>query len=90
MKHSFAWNVIERAFGLLKGCWAILRGKSHYPIQVQCQTIMACCLHNLINQKLTNVDILDDEDEGDSTYATTSDDNINYSMEGCTSEVDVQ
>ncbi|KAA0041229.1 glycine-rich cell wall structural protein 1-like [Cucumis melo var. makuwa] len=33
MKHSLARNVIERAFGILKGCWAILRGKSYYPLQ---------------------------------------------------------
>ncbi|KAL4023499.1 hypothetical protein IC575_017257 [Cucumis melo] len=31
MKHSSARNVIERAFGVLKGRWAILRGKSYYP-----------------------------------------------------------
>ncbi|KAA0041773.1 retrotransposon protein [Cucumis melo var. makuwa] len=41
MKHSSARNVIERAFGVLKGRWAILRGKSYYPLQVQCRTILA-------------------------------------------------
>ncbi|KAA0058990.1 retrotransposon protein [Cucumis melo var. makuwa] len=51
MKHSSARNVIERAFCVLKGHWAILRGKSYYPLQVQCRTILACCLlHNLINR----------------------------------------
>ncbi|KAL0539423.1 hypothetical protein IC582_023635 [Cucumis melo] len=33
MKHSSARNVIERAFGVLKGRWAILRGKSYYPVE---------------------------------------------------------
>ncbi|KAA0066017.1 retrotransposon protein [Cucumis melo var. makuwa] len=33
MKHSSTRNVIEHAFGILKGCWAILRGKSYYPLQ---------------------------------------------------------
>ncbi|KAA0037926.1 retrotransposon protein [Cucumis melo var. makuwa] len=33
MKHSSARNVIERAFGALKSRWAILRGKSYYPLQ---------------------------------------------------------
>ena len=36
MKHSFARNIIERAFGLLKGRWAILRSRSFYPIKTQC------------------------------------------------------
>ncbi|KAA0037743.1 retrotransposon protein [Cucumis melo var. makuwa] len=64
-------NVIERAFGVLKGRWAILRGKSYYPLQVQCRTILACALlHNLINREMTYCD--DVEDEGDSTYATTT------------------
>ncbi|TYK27617.1 retrotransposon protein [Cucumis melo var. makuwa] len=33
MKHSLARNVIECAFGVLKGRWVILRGKSYYPLQ---------------------------------------------------------
>ncbi|KAA0066904.1 retrotransposon protein [Cucumis melo var. makuwa] len=37
MKYSSARNVIQRAFGVLKGCWDILRGKSYYPLQVQCR-----------------------------------------------------
>ncbi|KAL4027669.1 hypothetical protein IC575_010844 [Cucumis melo] len=66
-------NVIERAFGVLKGRWAILRGKSYYPLQVQCHTILACALlHNLINREMTYCDDVEDEDEGDSTYATTT------------------
>ncbi|KAA0060171.1 retrotransposon protein [Cucumis melo var. makuwa] len=70
MKHSSARNVIERALGVFKGRWAILRGKSYYPLQVQCHTILACCLlHNLINREMT---YCDDVDEGDSTYATTT------------------
>ncbi|KAA0063060.1 retrotransposon protein [Cucumis melo var. makuwa] len=73
MKHSSARNVIDRAFGVLKGRWAILRGKSYYPLQVQCRTILACALlHNLINRKMTYCDDVEDEDEGDSTYATTT------------------
>ncbi|KAA0056587.1 retrotransposon protein [Cucumis melo var. makuwa] len=68
MKHSSAKNVIERAFGVLKDRWVILRGKSYYPLQVQCRTILACALlHNLINREMTYC-----EDEGNSTYATTT------------------
>ncbi|KAA0032818.1 retrotransposon protein [Cucumis melo var. makuwa] len=70
MKHSSARNVIEHAFGVLKGRWAILRGKSYYPLQVQCRTILACfLLHNLINREMTYCDDVDGVDEGDSTYA---------------------
>lgn len=39
---------------------------------------MACLLHNLINQEMANANILDDKDEGDSTHATSSGDEINY------------
>ncbi|KAA0032704.1 retrotransposon protein [Cucumis melo var. makuwa] len=35
MKHSLARNVIERAFGVLKDHWVVLRGKSYYLLQVQ-------------------------------------------------------
>ncbi|KAL0561094.1 hypothetical protein IC582_001512 [Cucumis melo] len=74
MKHSLARNVIEPAFGVLKGRWAILRGKSYYPLQVQCRTILACVLlHNLINREMTYCEHVDDVDEGDSTYRTTKD-----------------
>ncbi|KAL0559197.1 hypothetical protein IC582_003789 [Cucumis melo] len=80
MKHSSARNVIERAFGVLKGPWVILRGNSYYPLQVQCRTILACALlHNLINREMTYCDDVDDEDEGDSTYAmTTASEDIQY------------
>ena len=79
MKHSFARNVIERAFGMLKDRWAIIREKLYYPIKVQCRTILACYLvHNLINREMMNINIPDNIDEGDSTYATTASDDILY------------
>ncbi|KAA0067749.1 retrotransposon protein [Cucumis melo var. makuwa] len=80
MKHSSTRNVSERAFSVLKGHWTILRGKSYYPQQVQCRTILACCLlHNLINREMTYCDDIDDVDEGDSTYAmTTTSEDIHY------------
>ena len=34
MKHASARNVIERCFGLLKMCWAILRSPCFYPIKI--------------------------------------------------------
>ncbi|KAA0052287.1 retrotransposon protein [Cucumis melo var. makuwa] len=53
--------------------WTILCGKSYYPLQVQCRTILACALlHNLINREMTYCEDVDDVDEGDSTYATTT------------------
>ncbi|TYK28958.1 retrotransposon protein [Cucumis melo var. makuwa] len=73
MKHSSTRNVIEYAFGVLKGRWAIFRGKSYYLLQVQCRTILACwLLHNLINREMTYCNDVDDVDEGNSTYATTT------------------
>ncbi|TYK07140.1 retrotransposon protein [Cucumis melo var. makuwa] len=50
MKHSSTRNVIECAFGVPKGCWSILRGKS----------------------EMTYCDDIDDMDERDSVYVTTT------------------
>ncbi|KAL0311235.1 UNVERIFIED_CONTAM: hypothetical protein Sangu_2418200 [Sesamum angustifolium] len=53
LKHSSAWNAIDRTFGLLKVRWAILRSHSFYPIKVQKRIIMACCfLHNVIRKEM--------------------------------------
>ncbi|XP_038895742.1 protein ALP1-like [Benincasa hispida] len=79
MKHSSARNVIERAFGLLKGRWAILRGKSFYPIQVQCRTITECCLiHNLITKKMGIVAMFDVPDEENSALVGLDGDHIEF------------
>ncbi|XP_061353165.1 uncharacterized protein LOC133297947 [Gastrolobium bilobum] len=62
MKHSFAKNVIERCFGMLKGHWAIVRSKSFYPVKTQCRIIIAyCLLHNHIRREMT-VDPPDDQE----------------------------
>ena len=54
MKHSSDRNIIERAFGLLKGRWAILRSRSFYPIKTQCWIISTCALlHNYIRREMT-------------------------------------
>ncbi|KAK4709670.1 hypothetical protein R3W88_004183 [Solanum pinnatisectum] len=59
MKHARARNVIERAFGLLKGRWGILRSSSWYSVKVHNRIISACCLiHNYIHREM-DVDPLD-------------------------------
>ncbi|KAH0709752.1 hypothetical protein KY284_011179 [Solanum tuberosum] len=59
MKHARARNVIERAFGLLKGHWGILRSSSWYSVKVHNRIISACCLiHNFIRREM-DVDPLD-------------------------------
>ncbi|XP_038886609.1 putative nuclease HARBI1 [Benincasa hispida] len=79
MKHSSARNVIERAFGLLKGRWAILRAKLFYPIQVQCRIITACCLiHNLITREMGIDAMLDVPDEENSTSVGLDGDHIEF------------
>ncbi|KAL4321402.1 hypothetical protein AHAS_Ahas14G0106900 [Arachis hypogaea] len=60
MKHSQARNVIERAFGVLKARWKILRERSFYPIKTQGRIITACCLlHNHIRRVMV-VDPIDE------------------------------
>ncbi|CAN1145822.1 Putative nuclease HARBI1, partial [Linum perenne] len=59
MKHACARNVIERAFGLLKMRWAILRDTTWYSPQVFSRIVHACCLlHNFIKQQ-AGVDALE-------------------------------
>ncbi|XP_038895856.1 protein ALP1-like [Benincasa hispida] len=79
MKHSSARNIIERAFRLLKRRWAILRGKSFYPIQVQCRTITVCCLiHNLITREMGIGAMLDVPDEENSASVGLDGDHIEF------------
>ncbi|KAA0034865.1 retrotransposon protein [Cucumis melo var. makuwa] len=52
MKHSSARNVIERAFDLLKGRWAILRRKSYYPVQ----TMVTQHTQLLVGDDITNIE----------------------------------
>lgn len=55
MRHSKARNVIERAFGIMKMRWGILRSASYYPIEVQIRIITACfLLHNFIRSEMEN------------------------------------
>lgn len=52
-KHCRARNVIERAFGLLKIRWAVLRSPTFYPLEVQNNMIRACMLlHNFIRSEM--------------------------------------
>ncbi|XP_073158627.1 uncharacterized protein [Henckelia pumila] len=52
-KHCRARNVIERAFGLLKRRWAVLRSPTFYPLDVQNHIILACMLlHNFIRSEM--------------------------------------
>ncbi|KAL6642885.1 hypothetical protein ACP70R_021066 [Stipagrostis hirtigluma subsp. patula] len=47
--HSSLRNVIERAFGVLKQKWRILKGIPSFPIRTQKHIIIACmALHNFI------------------------------------------
>ncbi|XXG72941.1 hypothetical protein AAC387_Pa07g1930 [Persea americana] len=47
--HSQARNVIERAFGILKNRFGILKTAPPYDIHVQVDIVIACCvLHNFI------------------------------------------
>ncbi|KAL4356269.1 hypothetical protein AHAS_Ahas09G0069800 [Arachis hypogaea] len=64
MKHSQARNVIERAFGVLKARWRILRGRSFYPIKTQGRIITSCCLlHNHIRKVMVMDPIDEIEDQ---------------------------
>ncbi|KAM3200630.1 hypothetical protein P3L10_032992 [Capsicum annuum] len=68
MRHSRARNVIERAFGFLKGRWRILRSPSWYSVKVHNRVISDCCLiHNFIHRNM-EVDPLDSDMEEQADY----------------------
>ncbi|KAL8464622.1 hypothetical protein ACS0TY_034211 [Phlomoides rotata] len=53
MRHTRARNVIERAFGVLKMRFGILRSVAYYPVKTQVRLIMACfLLHNFIRSMM--------------------------------------
>ncbi|XP_057770427.1 uncharacterized protein LOC130990216 [Salvia miltiorrhiza] len=55
LRHSNARNVIERAFGILKMRWGLLRSNSFYPVKTQNRLIMACfILNNYIRGEMPN------------------------------------
>lgn len=64
MKHTKARNVVERAFGIMKMHWGILRSASYYPLKMQVRLIMACfLLHNFIRNEMMNDPIEEAIDE---------------------------
>ena len=53
LRHSCARNVIERAFGVLKKWWAILRDSTWFSPEVVSRMVHACCLlHNFIKKEV--------------------------------------
>jgi hypothetical protein len=64
--HSSLRNVIERAFGVLKQKWRILKSMPSFSTRTQAHIIMACmALHNFIRDSALQDDAFDkcDEDE---------------------------
>ncbi|KAH0633714.1 hypothetical protein KY284_036500 [Solanum tuberosum] len=84
MRHARARNVIERAFGLLKGRWGILRSSSWYSVKIHNRIISACCLiHNFIHREM-EVDPLDIDIEEQMEYQHENIDVIESSEEWTT------
>ncbi|XP_058103534.1 protein ALP1-like [Magnolia sinica] len=74
LRHSLLRNAIERALGVLKARFSILKIASGYPLNTQVNIVAACCiLHNhIINEKRdqeldfeNNNDIGNGEDESE-------------------------
>ncbi|XP_021839034.1 uncharacterized protein [Spinacia oleracea] len=85
LRHSSARNTIERAFGLLKKRWSILRDASFFPKKIQIRIMNACfILHNFLREEnmeetslmqeveedLLNMEAIDEEDEEDDYILT--------------------
>ena len=49
LRHTSAWNAIERIFGILKKCFMILTHPSEYDMAIQaCIPPALCAVHNFI------------------------------------------
>ncbi|EPS72545.1 hypothetical protein M569_02213, partial [Genlisea aurea] len=77
MKHASARNVIERAWGILKSRWAILRSPYFYPIRTQTAIILACTLlHNFIRRDVetdpVEIEIEDEFQDNNETNAAST------------------
>ncbi|XP_049406043.1 uncharacterized protein LOC125869619 [Solanum stenotomum] len=84
MRHDRARNVIERAFGLVKGRWGILKSSSWYSVKVHNRIISACCLiHNFIRREM-EVDPLDIDIEEQMEYQHENIDVVESSEEWTT------
>ncbi|KAL0561431.1 hypothetical protein IC582_001858 [Cucumis melo] len=79
MRYSSTRNVIERTFGSLKGQWAILRGRSYCPVDIQCKIITACCLlHNLKHREMGSEAIFEEPHLGKGDSSEMNIENINF------------
>lgn len=91
LRHSSARNTIERAFGLLKKRWSILRDPSFFEKKTQIRIINACfILHNFlreekmeettlmeeVEQDLLNTEVIDVEEEDDDYILSARSTNI--------------
>ena len=82
MKHSSARNVIERAFGLWKKRFVILRSASFYDVDTQNDIILACALvHNFLRMHSKEdlmewYDNRDDEELLDDDFDISDDENV--------------
>ena len=75
--HSSARNVIERAFGRLKGRWRILMSKLRHKVEFVPAIIMACViLHNWLISKSDIFDLICD-DEADPQVGVAVDEHSN-------------
>ncbi|XP_047961410.1 uncharacterized protein LOC125206165 [Salvia hispanica] len=71
LRHATARNVIERAFGLFKKRWKILREVSFYDVKTHVKIINACAiLHNLIRVEEPNDPLLAEVDAEIQTRVT--------------------
>ncbi|KAH6767391.1 hypothetical protein C2S52_018374 [Perilla frutescens var. hirtella] len=61
LKHNKAWNVIERAFGIMKMRWGILRSTTYYPIKIQNRLMMCCFLLNNFIRSQMNIDPIEQQ-----------------------------
>ncbi|XP_057787503.1 uncharacterized protein LOC131004763 [Salvia miltiorrhiza] len=61
LRHAKARNVVERAFGIMKMRWGILRSTTFYPIKVQNRLIMATFLINNFIRKQMVVDPIEEQ-----------------------------
>lgn len=89
LAHARLRNVIERAFGVLKNRFPILKRMSSYPFPVQRNMVIACItMHNFIRRTCISDKFLDEFNDPNACYGNSQQNMNNFEAGGGSTQAD--